>query len=61
MEGRDLKVARAKLGISQRELAERLGLTQVTIARYEKAVSEIPKVVEIAVECLVREAQASEK
>lgn len=40
--GQNLKQLREELGISQRELGERLGIRQQTIAQYEKA-TEQPK------------------
>lgn len=35
MDGHTLKIERVKLGLSQVELAERLGVTQNTISRWE--------------------------
>lgn len=40
--GQNLKQLREELGISQRELGERLGIRQQTVAQYEKA-TEQPK------------------
>ena len=53
MTGEELKIRRATLGLSQSELAEELELTQNTVSRYEIGKLPIPKLVALAVDCLV--------
>lgn len=48
MTSADLKVARKKLGLSQRELAEVLGVDVGTISRWERGVQDPPKYVALA-------------
>jgi len=61
MRTRELKQARARLGLSQTELAEALGIHRSAVARYETGTLPIPKVVALAVECLERRAQGTRK
>lgn len=53
MQGEALRAAREKLGMTQAQLAEQLGLRSNTVARYERGILVIPKVVELAVEALL--------
>jgi transcriptional regulator with XRE-family HTH domain len=58
--GRELRKQRLLLGLTQRELAERLGMARNTITRYERGfLPTIPKYVELAVKGLVAEQRAS--
>jgi len=56
---RQLKIARSKLGWSQKRLAKELGLTIYTVSRYENYESDakygkkIPKVVDLAMRHLL--------
>lgn len=65
MTSRQLKIARSRLGWSQKRLAKELGLTIYTISRYENYESDaaygkkIPKVVDLAMRYLLGEARES--
>lgn len=41
MKGREVRAIRKRLGISQRELGERLGVAQNTVARWERGEASI--------------------
>lgn len=47
-----LRRLRLDLGLTQRELAQKLGMARLTIIRYEGRKGHIPRVVAIAVRCL---------
>jgi transcriptional regulator with XRE-family HTH domain len=56
--GRELRKQRLLLGLTQRELAERLGMARNTITRYERGfLPTVPKYVELAVRALVLESR----
>jgi len=56
--GRELRKQRLLLGLTQRELAQRLGMARNTICRYERGfLPTIPKYVELAIRALVTEAR----
>jgi transcriptional regulator with XRE-family HTH domain len=60
--GRELRKQRLLLGLTQRELAERLGMARNTITRYERGfLPTIPKYVELAVRALIAEAPPKRK
>ncbi len=62
MTGRDLRNRRLHLGLTQRELAERLGMARNTITRYERGfLPTIPKYVDLAVQALVAESSGSKR
>lgn len=46
---------RKRLGLTQEQLAKRLELSRVTIARYETGVIPIPRILEMALELLALE------
>ena len=48
MKGRELRRARKALGMTQRELAEALGLNKNTVARAERGEIPIPTITELA-------------
>ena len=52
MKPEDLKRRRQALGLTQEQLARELGVTMITVSRYERGVSEIPLHIELAVEAL---------
>lgn len=54
MNGPDLKAARARLGVTQAELAERMGVTWNTVARWETGQRRIPRMAEILLGYLLR-------
>jgi transcriptional regulator with XRE-family HTH domain len=49
----DLTAARKSLGLSQGQLAERLGYKRLAVARWETGVHPVPQVVAIAVRCMM--------
>jgi len=54
--GRELRKQRLLLGLTQRELADRLGMARNTITRYERGfLPRVPKYVELAIKGLVVE------
>ncbi len=50
MTGKQLERWRKKRGLSRRAMGERFGLGQVTVWRYERGVSPIPRSFALAVE-----------
>jgi repressor LexA len=52
MKPEDLKRRREALGLTQEQLARELGVTMITVSRYERGVSEIPTYIKLAVEAL---------
>lgn len=50
MKPRDFKRLREQLGLTQRQLAEALRTTRVTVARYEAGMRSIPGSVQVAIE-----------
>jgi transcriptional regulator with XRE-family HTH domain len=49
LKGRELRKQRLLLGLTQNELAERLGMSRNTITRYERGfLPKIPRYVELA-------------
>jgi transcriptional regulator with XRE-family HTH domain len=55
LSGRELRKQRLLLGLTQLELATKLGMARNTITRYERGfLPTIPKYVELAVKGLVR-------
>jgi transcriptional regulator with XRE-family HTH domain len=60
LSGRELRKQRLLLGLTQLELATKLGMARNTITRYERGfLPTIPKYVELAVKGLVAELRAS--
>jgi len=56
--GRELRRQRLLLGLTQSELADRLGMSRNTITRYERGfLPKIPKYVELAIKGLLAEAR----
>jgi len=57
--GRELRRQRLLLGLTQQELAERLGMARNTITRYERGfLPVVPKYVELAIKGLMSESIA---
>jgi len=52
MRVRELKAARARLGLTQQGLADALGIHRVSVARYETGEDPLTRLVALAVECL---------
>jgi len=53
MEGDKLRGIREQLELTQAQLAAELGVRPNTVARYERGILAIPRVVELAIEALV--------
>jgi predicted transcriptional regulator len=53
MRARELKKARARLGLTQVALAKALDVHRTVVARYETSVMPIPRTVELAVQYLL--------
>lgn len=53
MTGPELKAALRRIGMSQREFAQRIAYRQETVSRYVRGHDEIPAVVRVAVEGLL--------
>ena len=51
MTPRQLKAARKRLGWTQVQLAEALGVYPMTVSKWERAVQPIPQMAAIAVRC----------
>lgn len=54
MTGKEVKKAREKMGLSQRKLAEALGVATMTVSRWERDFQAPPKHVELALAELKR-------
>jgi transcriptional regulator with XRE-family HTH domain len=60
--GRELRKERLLLGLTQQELAAKLGMSRNTITRYERGfLPKIPKYVELAVSALRADRAASKR
>lgn len=51
----ELKRKRERLGLTQAELAKRLGIAKLTVLRYENGQTPIPRIVELALKEIERE------
>jgi transcriptional regulator with XRE-family HTH domain len=56
MTGEELRKRREELRLTQAELGKRLGLSRLSILRYEKGLVPVPKMVEYAMREIEREA-----
>ena len=54
MEGKALKNKREKLGLTQTELADILGVKMNTVYRWESGILTVPKSIELAMETVER-------
>lgn len=54
MEGNQLKAIREKLGLTQTELADILGVKMNTVYRWESGILSVPKSIELAMETVER-------
>lgn len=52
MTGQELKEWRRKRGLTQEDLARRLGVIRLTVARWETATRAIPSFLQLALEAL---------
>ena len=55
MDGETLRRKRERLGLTQEELAKRLGRKRLSIIRYESGESPVPKVIELALKTIEAE------
>lgn len=58
MYGMDIRTIRKALGLSQAEMAEKLGLTQGTVSRFENGKLDLDERTRLAVEALRMKAAA---
>ena len=61
MEGTELKKKREKLGFTQTELADILGVKMNTVYRWESGILSVPKSIELAMETVERKFEKKEK
>jgi DNA-binding XRE family transcriptional regulator len=61
VDGDELKAFRAKVEITQQELAEALGVDRNTIARWERNERAIPPFLHLALQTLERQKKSSKK
>jgi len=61
MTGEDLKALRTQLGLTQAELAERIGVARNTINRWEMGIRRIPEPVARLMQYLAKEVRAERK
>jgi DNA-binding XRE family transcriptional regulator len=54
MEGKELKVKRETLGLTQTELADILGVKMNTVYRWESGILSVPQSIELAMETVER-------
>ena len=59
MTGEILKAVRTKLGLTQTQLGEKLGVARNTVTRWEMGIRSIPEPVVRLLEFLQKEAQAT--
>ncbi len=61
MEGKELKVKREKLELTQTELADILGVKMNTVYRWESGILSVPKSIELAMETVERKFTKKQK
>jgi transcriptional regulator with XRE-family HTH domain len=61
MTGKQFRIKRATLDLTQAELAELLGVQPNTISRYETEDLKIPKAIELALETVERKINARDE
>ncbi len=61
MKGKELKGKREKLGLTQTELADILGVKMNTVYRWESGILFVPKSIELAMETVERNSNRKEK
>lgn len=59
MKPEELQNWRTKAGYTQKDLAEKLGVTVVCISRWENGAREIPSFLHLALECMERKGDES--
>ena len=61
MEGKELKSKREKMGLTQTELADILGVKMNTVYRWESGILTVPKSIELAMETVERKSSEEQK
>jgi transcriptional regulator with XRE-family HTH domain len=61
MTGDELKALRIKLGLTQEELGERLGVTRVTVARWEIGLRKVPELAVRLVQYVAKEVRMQQQ
>ncbi len=61
MKGEELKEKREKLGLTQTELADILGVKMNTVYRWESGILSVPKSIELAMETVERNSNRKKK
>jgi len=59
MNGLELKEKRKKLGLTQTELSEKVGVAMRTVQNWEKDINKIPKSTELIIDDLIRSTEIS--
>lgn len=60
MKGKDVKAWRERAGLTQKQAAEALGVTEMTIYRWEQNISPVSKANEIAMGAIEKERAKAE-
>ena len=61
MTGDELKQLRTRLGLTQDELGQRLGVARVTVARWEIGLRRVPELAARLVQHVAKEVKAEQK
>jgi DNA-binding transcriptional regulator YiaG len=61
MRGQELRAVRSSLGVTQAELARRMGVTWNTVARWETGQRKVPKIAEVLLGYIERETRTERR